>query len=52
MSLTIISFILSIAFILKIRVSDLMNYKKRRDAERLRALNEVAQMSQELGMYD
>ena len=36
----------------RIRGSDLMIYKKRRDAERLRALNEIAQMSQDLGMYD
>ncbi len=36
----------------RIRFSDLMRYKKRRDAERERALGEIARMSQELGMYD
>jgi len=36
----------------RIRFSDLMNYKKRRDAERERGLDEIAQMSQDLGLYD
>lgn len=36
----------------RIRFSDLMQYKARRDAEREQALNEMAQMSQELGLYD
>ncbi len=36
----------------RIRFSDLMQYKTRRDTEREHALNEIAQMSQELGMYD
>ena len=36
----------------RIRFNDLMKYKKRRDAERERALGEIARMSQELGMYD
>ena len=36
----------------RIRFSDLMQYKARRDAEREHALNEIAQMSQELGLYD
>jgi hypothetical protein len=29
-----------------------MKYKKRRDAEREQALDEIAQISQEFGMYD
>ena len=36
----------------RIRFSDLMEYKKRRDAERSRGLAELTQMSQELGLYD
>lgn len=32
--------------------SDLTQYKARSDAEREQALNEIAQMSQELGLYD
>jgi len=36
----------------RIRFNDLMKYKKRRDAERERALDEIAQISQEFGMYD
>lgn len=36
----------------RIRFSDLMEYKKRRDAERERALDELTRMSQELGLYD
>jgi len=36
----------------RIRFSDLMNYKKLRDAERERGLDEIAQMSQDLGLYD
>lgn len=36
----------------RIRFSDLMNYKKLRDAERMRGINEIAQMSQDLGLYD
>lgn len=36
----------------RIRFSDLMRYKKRRDAERHRKLTELTQMSQELGLYD
>ncbi len=36
----------------RIRFSDLMEYKKRRDAERERGINEIAQMSQDLGLYD
>jgi excisionase family DNA binding protein len=36
----------------RIRFSDLMAYKRYRDAERKRALAELAQMSQELGLYD
>ena len=36
----------------RIRFSDLMKYKKHRDAERERALDEIAQISQEFGMYD
>lgn len=36
----------------RIRFSDLMEYKKKRDAKRERALEEIAQLSQELGIYD
>jgi len=36
----------------RIRFSDLMEYKKRRDAERHRKLTELTQMSQELGLYN
>ena len=36
----------------RIRLEDLMEYKERRDAERLKALAELAQMSQDLGLYD
>lgn len=36
----------------RIRFSDLMNYKKLRDAEREQSINEIAQMSQDLGLYD
>jgi len=36
----------------RILFTDLMRYKKRRDAEREHALDEIAQMSQEMGMYD
>jgi excisionase family DNA binding protein len=36
----------------RIRFSDLMDYKQRRDEKRERALEEIAQLSQELGIYD
>lgn len=36
----------------RIRFSDLMAYKKQRDAERTRGLAELTQMSQEFGLYD
>lgn len=36
----------------RIRFSDLMSYKKQRDAERTRGLAELTQMSQEFGLYD
>ena len=36
----------------RIRFSDLMNYKRSRDIEREHALDEIAQMSQDSGMYD
>ncbi len=36
----------------RIRVDDLMEYKKRRDAERRRGMAELTQMSQELGLYN
>lgn len=36
----------------RIRLSDLMSYKRLRDAERERGLNEIARMSQEFGVYD
>ena len=36
----------------RIRFSDLMNYKVRRDGQRAEALTELTQQSQELGLYD
>lgn len=36
----------------RIRFSDLIEYKKRRDTERSRALTELTRMSQEMGLYD
>ena len=36
----------------RIRFSDLMDYKKKRDAERQRSLDEIAQMSHEAGLDD
>ncbi len=36
----------------RIRIDDLMEYKKRRDAERRRGMAELTQMSQELGLYN
>ena len=36
----------------RIRLSDLMSYKKLRDAARKRALDEIARISQESGVYD
>lgn len=36
----------------RIRFSDLLDYKKRRDAERVQGLAELTQLSQELGMYN
>ena len=36
----------------RIKFADLMAYKKKRDAERRRALIELTQMSQDLGLYD
>ena len=36
----------------RILFSDFMKYKKRRDAERIRGLAELTQLSQELGLYD
>jgi hypothetical protein len=36
----------------RIRFSDLMNYKKLRDGEREQSIKEIAQMSQDLGLYD
>ena len=36
----------------RIRFNDLMEYKRFRDAERKQAINEIAQMSQDLGLYD
>ena len=36
----------------RVRFIDLINYKKQRDAERLRAINEIAQISQDAGLYD
>lgn len=36
----------------RVRVSDLMRYKRQREVEQERALGEIAQISQELGLYD
>ncbi|MFL5702020.1 MAG: helix-turn-helix domain-containing protein [Ktedonobacteraceae bacterium] len=36
----------------RILFSDLMRYREQRDRERERALDDIAQMSQDLGMYD
>lgn len=36
----------------RVLVSDLLAYKQRRDAARRQALDELAQISQEMGMYD
>jgi excisionase family DNA binding protein len=36
----------------RIRFSDLMKYKRYRDVERTHAINEIAQMSQDAGLYD
>jgi len=36
----------------RIAFGDLMNYKRGRDSERERSLAELAQLSQELGLYD
>lgn len=36
----------------RILVSDLLAYKRRRDTARRQALDELAQISQEMGMYD
>jgi len=36
----------------RIRFSDLMEYKRLRDADRSRSLTELAQMSEDLGLYD
>lgn len=36
----------------RIPLPDLLEYKERRDEERLEAIREIAQMSQDLGMYD
>lgn len=36
----------------RIRFSDLMAYKQRRDAERQRALARLTEMSQEMGLYE
>jgi excisionase family DNA binding protein len=36
----------------RIRFSDLMEYKRQREAERSRRLTELAQMSEDLGLYD
>jgi excisionase family DNA binding protein len=36
----------------RIRLDDLMEYKERRDAERDKALAELTQLSQDLGLYD
>lgn len=36
----------------RIRFSDLMEYKKRRDSERKRGMAELTQMSQDLGLYN
>lgn len=36
----------------RVRFSDLMAYKRRRDAERQRALAHLTEMSQEMGLYE
>jgi len=36
----------------RIRFNDLMEYKRYRDVERTRAINEIAQFSQDAGLYD
>jgi hypothetical protein len=36
----------------RVRFSDLIDYKKHRDAERNRGLAELTQLSQELGLYN
>jgi excisionase family DNA binding protein len=36
----------------RIRFSDLMDFKKKRDAKREQALEKIAQLSQELGLYE
>jgi excisionase family DNA binding protein len=36
----------------RIRFSDLMDYKKQRDAQRTHSLSELTQISQEYGLYD
>ena len=36
----------------RILFGDLMRYKRQRDSEREKTLEEIAQISQELGLYD
>lgn len=36
----------------RIPVGDLLAYKRRRDEARRKALNELTQISQDMGMYD
>lgn len=36
----------------RIKFEDVMAYKKKRDAERRRALDELTQLSQDMGLYD
>jgi excisionase family DNA binding protein len=36
----------------RIRFNELMEYKRYRDVERTRAINEIAQISQDAGLYD
>src|SRR5712691_3444518 len=36
----------------RVRFIDLVNYKKQRDAARLQAINEIARISQDAGLYD
>ncbi len=36
----------------RVRLDDLMAYKRRRDAERFAGLRELTQMSEDLGLYD
>jgi len=36
----------------RIRLNDLLEYRKRRHEEQERAINEIAQISQEFGLYD